>query len=93
MCIQLPEGLGAGGLDVVHCANVIQTTAGHQVTRGGEGDAHHPGRLQWHSNQLQDRTFSVLTAWIRLFFQAITNICLSLRQDLNLERKPSVRHQ
>lgn len=41
--VQLPEGLGAGSLDVVDCADVVQTTAGHQVTRGGEGNAHHPG--------------------------------------------------
>lgn len=52
MCVQLPEGLGAGGLDVVDGADVIQTTAGHQVAGGGEGDAHHPGRLQGDGNQL-----------------------------------------
>lgn len=45
VCIQLPEGLGAGSLDVVDRADVIQTPAGHQVTGGGEGNAHHPGRL------------------------------------------------
>lgn len=78
MCIQLPEGFRAGGLDVVHCANVIQTTAGHQVTRGGEGDAHHPGGLQWNGNQLQDRAFSVLIAWIRLFFSGPNKYLLVL---------------
>ena len=45
VCVQLPEGFGAGGLDVVHRAHVVQTAAGHQVTGGGEGDAHHPGGL------------------------------------------------
>ena len=43
--IQLPEGLGAGGLDVVDRADVVQAAAGHQVAGGGKGDAHHPGRL------------------------------------------------
>lgn len=45
VCVQLPEGLGAGGLDVVDRADVVQTPAGHQVTGGGKGNAHHPGRL------------------------------------------------
>lgn len=45
MCVQLPEGLGAGGLDVADGAHVVQTAAGHQVPGGGQSDAHHPGRL------------------------------------------------
>ena len=52
VCVQLPEGLGAGGLDVADCADVVQTPAGHQVPRGGEGHAHHPGRLQGDGDQL-----------------------------------------
>lgn len=60
VCVQLPEGLGTGSLDVVHCADVIQPTAGHQVTRGGESNAHHPGGLQRHGNQLRGREFRFL---------------------------------
>lgn len=43
--VQLPQSLGAGSLDIVHGANVIQTTTGHQVTRRGEGNTHHPSRF------------------------------------------------
>lgn len=45
VCVQLPQGLGAGSLDIVHSANVIQPTTGHQVSRWGEGNAHHPSRF------------------------------------------------
>lgn len=61
VCVQLPERLGAGSLDVVHCADVVQPTARHQVARGGESNAHHPGGLQRHGNQLGGREFVFLS--------------------------------
>lgn len=50
--VQLPQGLWAGSLHIVHCAEVVQTTTGHQVTRRGEGNAHHPSRFQWYGDKL-----------------------------------------
>lgn len=43
------------GLQAVYRADVVQTSAGHIVPRGGVGARHHPGRAQRDGMHLKSR--------------------------------------
>lgn len=50
--------IALAGLQAVYGADVVQTSTGHIVPRGGIGACHHPGWAQWDGMHL--RTVTVI---------------------------------